>query len=384
MHQSGALTPPETPKRSVFLSATDLAVIGEVQATPAQTAAKTTIIKDGILEFAVKDGTYTVFKDKRMGAGRFSQVFLAYGTSTAIPPSYDSMTPPTTPTSLKRRDSKLEGGPMVYAVKMAADKPSIKTLRTEARILTHLCANQNSREYVVPFHGFDIRQNAIVCTAFPATLAHVINNELEVSDIVARTTKLCHVLQYVARSLTSGLAWLHSMGVVHADIKPPNILLRPDIFTSVPLSDGQHMLDIPFTPVFADFTSSFLTTDDAMAASAGGGTYDYMGPELLSRPFPPPDFKADVYALAVSLLELISGQSPFQDAGANRNMKIAMIKEGSVLSWTRRNAVGKKRLSAAAQLMIQARSTNIIALLELALVKDPLERINAQQWSGLW
>jgi serine/threonine protein kinase len=174
------------------------------------------------------------------------------------------------------------------------------------------------------------------------------------------------------------------MGVVHADIKPSNILLRPDIFTSIPLSDGQRMMDTPFTPVFADFTSSFFTTDDVMAvSSAGGGTYDYMAPEQLSRPFPPPDFNADVYALAVSLLELITGQSPFQDAGINRNMKIAMIKEGKVLSWARRSAIGKKRLYAVAQVMIE-KCTDVITLLELALVKIPLDRIDAQQWSRLW
>jgi hypothetical protein len=86
----------------------------------------------------------------------------------------------------------------------------------------------------------------------------------------------------------------------------------------------------------------------------------------------------------VSLLELITGQSPFQDAGTNRNMKIAMIKEGKVLSWARRSATGKKRLGAVAQVMIEEKCTDVIALLELALVKIPLDRIDAQQWSRLW
>jgi predicted Ser/Thr protein kinase len=152
--------------------------MGDAPVTPAQIAAKTRIVKDGILEFSTENGTYTVLKDKRLGAGRFSQVFLAYGTSSVTTPISDSMTPPTTPTSTKRRDSKLDGCPIAYAVKMAADKTAIRTLRTEARILTHLCADATSQEYIVSFHGFDIRQDSLVFTVLPATLADVINNEL--------------------------------------------------------------------------------------------------------------------------------------------------------------------------------------------------------------
>jgi len=162
-------------------------------------------------------------------------------------------------------------------------------------------------------------------------------------------------------------------------------LLRADVPVAVPLEDGQRILDVPFTPVFADFTSSFTATDDSKAMSmAGGGTYDYMAPEQLSPPFPLPDAKADVYALAITLTELITGRSPFADAAVNRNMKMAMIKEGKAMSWATRNAISKVRMTAVDDSMVVGRPTSVRSLLELGLKKSPKERPSAAEWSRLW
>ena len=39
--------------------------------------------------------------------------------------------------------------------------------------------NPEGQQYIVPFHGFDPRQNSLVFTALPATLADLITVELE-------------------------------------------------------------------------------------------------------------------------------------------------------------------------------------------------------------
>jgi serine/threonine protein kinase len=145
------------------------------------------------------------------------------------------------------------------------------------------------------------------------------------------------------------------------------------------------MIGIPFTPVFADFTSSFLTTDDPKTISSiGGGTYDYMAPEQLSAPFPLPNFRMDVYALAVSLLQVITGSSPFKEAGTNRHMKMAMVKEGNPLAWAARDATSEARLNSVAQEMLSKNGADLKAFLELGLRKNPEDRLSADEWSRLW
>ena len=166
---------------------------------------------------------------------------------------------------------------------------------------------------------------------------------------------------------------------------PQNILLRSDVPVSTPLPDGQHMLDYPFTPVFADFTSSFLTSDDPKSIStAGGGTYDYMAPEQFAPPFPLPNFKMDVYALAITLLEVVTGRRPFQDADVNRHMKMAMIKEGRVMDWAMRDFLSEQRINAIAKQSTGHSGMEVKALLELGLAKMPEERVDAEAWSRLW
>ena len=102
--------------------------------------------------------------------------------------------------------------------------------------------------------------------------------------------------------LAGGLDYAHQRGVLHRDVKPPNVLLT---------AEGE--------PLLADFNvGSCSKLDGAGPAAFFGGTLAYMAPEHLEafdpdHPRPPEslDGRADVYGLAVTLWELTTGDRPF-------------------------------------------------------------------------
>lgn len=88
-----------------------------------------------------------------------------------------------------------------------------------------------------------------------------------------------------ALTLTDALANIHDKGIVHHDIKPANLLLT---------GDGR------------------LKIGDFGVANSNIGTRVYMAPELcLAEDVATDDARTDIYALGVTLLELLLGEQPF-------------------------------------------------------------------------
>jgi hypothetical protein len=106
-------------------------------------------------------------------------------------------------------------------------------------------------------------------------------------------------LMALARALAEGLAAAHREGVAHGDLKPENIILRPD---------GQ--------PKILDFGLAGMRRDPVSpAAELVAGTPGYMAPEQLRGA--PPDPRADVFAFGVLLFEMATARHPFAaDRGA--------------------------------------------------------------------
>ena len=96
----------------------------------------------------------------------------------------------------------------------------------------------------------------------------------------------------------SGVAELHTAGIVHRDIKPANILLaRGDVVC----------------PKLADFGVSRLYDGTPSITKSGAmvGTPEYMAPELV-RGGPQASEQSDQYSLGVTLYECIGGEKPFR------------------------------------------------------------------------
>ena len=109
------------------------------------------------------------------------------------------------------------------------------------------------------------------------------------SDV--RWDRLAHVLPQILEAL----AFLHESGVVHRDLKPPNIMVRRD--GVVKLLDFGVLGELA-RPRSIDGAGEVV------------GTVGFMAPEQLTGA--PPTPASDLYALGVTLFELVAGQPVFE------------------------------------------------------------------------
>jgi serine/threonine protein kinase/Flp pilus assembly protein TadD len=120
------------------------------------------------------------------------------------------------------------------------------------------------------------------------TMPYVQGDDL--ATLLRRETRLpiARALSF-ARQIAGGLEAAHDAGVVHRDLKPPNIMIGADDLALI-----------------MDFGISASTVE----ATAGGviGTLEYMAPEHGSGK--PTDARADIYAFGLMLYEMLTGPRP--------------------------------------------------------------------------
>jgi tetratricopeptide (TPR) repeat protein len=102
------------------------------------------------------------------------------------------------------------------------------------------------------------------------------------------------------KTLTDTLAEVHRHGIVHHDIKPQNLLLT---------DDGRLKI--------ADFG----------VANRNWGTRAYMAPELSLGEATSDDVRIDIYALGVTLLELLLGRNPLRGIPDNELLRAKILHE---------------------------------------------------------
>ncbi|MBL0179277.1 MAG: protein kinase [Gemmatimonadetes bacterium] len=152
----------------------------------------------------------------------------------------------------------------------------------------------------------------------------------------------------ILRDVTKALAYAHTRGIVHRDIKPDNVLL----------SGG--------TAVVTDFGIA-KALSASRAEVAGGtltsvgtsiGTPAYMAPEQVAGD-PTIDHRVDLYALGCMAYELLTGASPFADRTPQR-MLAAHLSETPPLATQKRSDCPPA----------------LAALVKQLLEKDPADRVN--------
>ena len=101
----------------------------------------------------------------------------------------------------------------------------------------------------------------------------------------------------IIREVVDALAFAHSEGVVHRDIKPDNVMLT-----------GGHAVVADFG--IAKAVSETTGRDQLTKAGVPLGTPAYMSPEQASGN-PQVDHRTDIYAVGVMAYELLTGRTPF-------------------------------------------------------------------------
>jgi serine/threonine protein kinase len=131
--------------------------------------------------------------------------------------------------------------------------------------------------------------------------------------------KLSEVLD-IAIQLASALGAAHSAKIVHRDIKPTNIMVRPDGYIKV-LDFGIAKLTEQFPD--GEYIDGDLWVRDLINTTPGEvvGTAGYMSPEQ-ARGLPV-DEGTDIWSAGVVLYEMIAGHRPFE--GPTRSDVIASI-----------------------------------------------------------
>jgi serine/threonine protein kinase len=131
-----------------------------------------------------------------------------------------------------------------------------------------------------------------------ASLGTYIKHVQENNQVV-KLSETLHTLAQVA----DALAYAHRQGVIHRDIKPDNVLLKP-------LDEPDSKDGLPVRAVVTDFGLAKLL-EGGVETRTGTfmGTLPYMSPEqCLGKDL---DGRSDLYSLGIMLFQLATGQLPF-------------------------------------------------------------------------
>ncbi|HEX5966513.1 MAG TPA: protein kinase [Pyrinomonadaceae bacterium] len=216
-------------------------------------------------------GTYQI--EKLLGAGGMGEVYLA-------------------------RDNKLD---RMVALKLLpwhslADADRIARFRREARALSSL----NHPNLITIYEVGEENGLHFIATEF-----------VEGQTLSSLRTKLSvKELLSIIGQVAEALAAAHQSGVVHRDIKPDNVMVRPDGWVKV--------LDFGLVKL-VEMSGSMDAANTELGVAMG--TLSYMSPEQAAGE--PIDHRTDIWSLGVVLYELVTGKRPF--AGESRQATINSI-----------------------------------------------------------
>ncbi|KAA8492643.1 Serine/threonine-protein kinase par-1 [Porphyridium purpureum] len=141
-----------------------------------------------------------------------------------------------------------------------------------------------------------------------------------VFDRIKRSKRMCikeDLSKHIFRQVVEGLAYLHDLHIVHADIKAENVLL-----------DGETAPDL--VAKITDFGLSLYLepgTKQSFDSAAPRGTPEYYAPELAhGEAF---DNKIDIWACGILLYVMLGGSYPFH--GQNAEETVQLVRTGKLI-----------------------------------------------------
>ena len=122
----------------------------------------------------------------------------------------------------------------------------------------------------------------------------------------------------IAVQILSALGAAHRAGIVHRDVKPANVFVIQTPLTSVFVK----LLDFGVAKLLTPQAGPALTSFDDVIGSA-----PYMAPEQIRGE--EIDARTDIFAVGVTLYEMLAGRRPFV-AAANENVMVSILRGGPI------------------------------------------------------
>lgn len=233
--------------------------------------------------------------------------------------------------SIRDRDCRREIA-LKTLISTACDGDDISRFIHEAQVTAQL-----EHPGIVPVHDFAILPDGTVFY----TMKRISGRQLAeiLRDDAGRPERRFDLLQLFLRVLDA-MAFAHSHGVIHRDLKPRNIMVGQ--FGEVLVLDwGLAKVRGESSPgdqqakgstVTSLRTSSEITGNDIYETMVGlaVGTPAYMSPEQARGEIDKVDHRSDIYSLGVILYELLCGASPYVRGDVRRTLEQAV--DGA---WTR-------------------------------------------------
>ena len=220
----------------------------------------------------VRVGEYHV--QRVLGRGGMGVVYLAEDTALGIPVALKSI-----------------------SAGMATDAAFVRRFRTEARAMARVAS-----PHIVRVMALRETERGLFIV-----MEYVDGGSLH--DRMAGGPMPWETLWPLLRQTLLGLEAAHTVGVVHRDIKPRNVLLTQ--------TD---------TVKLTDFGLARLSDTDATRTQAVAGTLAYMSPEQV-RSLPTLDHRSDLFSLGLMAYEALVGRLPFDREGGDFTMMRAIVEE---------------------------------------------------------
>ena len=144
----------------------------------------------------------------------------------------------------------------------------------------------------------------------------------------------------IAAALGDAVGYAHEQGMIHRDIKPANIMLTK--------KDKPVLMDFGIVKMLGG--ANYTATDVTL------GTMQYMSPEQI-KGTPPVGPYTDIYAMGITLFEMLGGRTPFE---ADSTMAIMMMHVEAEVPDLRN--------------LRQEVPADLVAIINKAMAKDPADR----------
>ncbi|HSE31046.1 MAG TPA: protein kinase, partial [Pyrinomonadaceae bacterium] len=142
-----------------------------------------------------------------------------------------------------------------------------------------------------------------------------------------KTLKLPEVLD-ISIQVVDALCTAHTSNIIHRDIKPDNIMVRPDGVVKVLDFGLAKLVEQKNRSVFGLEESNFQQSQTAKGVILG--TVRYMSPEQARGK--PVDARTDIFSFGILLYEMITGEQPFTGETVNHTIVAILEKEPPPLS----------------------------------------------------